>query len=358
MDNQSEKGTIQPKVSILLPNLNYRRFLEKRIQTVLNQTLIDWELIIVDSYSDDGAWELIQGFAKRDVRIRILQAPREGIYAGLNHCIRLARGEYIYIATSDDTMFPDCLEKMVTAMDAHPECGICHTCLKVIDEERKEIPNFWQELLPAQFYGELMNKPHIRFAPYDGILHCALYTVYTSLTQLLIRRSIFDKVGLFRTDWGSEGDFEWGMRAASVCNILHIPETLATWRIHSEQATKQINPESSARKARFCEMIKAALPLLKTNNPEFYKKIHVQRLLFLYRWEQLILGLQERQSYLLKLLFLLRFSLTRPDIVCHYISYRFLRKQQWEINRFTYIKTELKRLGLDRCIKILPYNPT
>ena len=105
-------------------------------------------------------------------------------------------------------MSPNCLEKMVAALDAHSECDICHTCLKVIDEQGKELPNFWQQLLPAQFYGDLMYKFHIRYAPYDGILHCALYTVYTSLTQLLIRRSVFAKVGKFRTEWGPEGDFD------------------------------------------------------------------------------------------------------------------------------------------------------
>ena len=71
-----ERETNTPKVSVLLPNLNNRRFLKERIQTVLDQTFTDWELVIVDSYSDDGAWELIQEFATKEPRMQISQAPR------------------------------------------------------------------------------------------------------------------------------------------------------------------------------------------------------------------------------------------------------------------------------------------
>ena len=255
MDRKNHNKHGQPLVSVLLPNLNSRRFLEERLHTILDQTLTDWELVIVDSYSDDGAWELIQQFTKQDARIRSVQAPREGIYAGLNRCIHLARGEYIYIATSDYTMSPDCLETMVSALEVHPECDICHTGLKVIDEEGKEIVGWWRANLPLQLH-ELISRPHIRLAPYDGILHYAV-TVIISMTQILIRRSVFDKIGVFRTDWGSEGDLEWGIRAGLVCNIVHIPETLATWRVHAKQATAIIDFSSSPPWARLCEMVRS-----------------------------------------------------------------------------------------------------
>lgn len=351
MSQTNNQEINNPKVSVLLPNLNNRQFLEERFESVLIQTFTDWELVIVDGYSDDGAWELIQEFAEKDSRIRILQAPREGIYAGLNSCIHLAQGEYIYIATSDDTMSPDCLEKMVGAMDAHPECGICHTCLKVIDEAGKELPGRWGRGLPSQFYGDLISRPHIRIAPLDGILYCALYTVYSSLTQLLIRRSVFDKVGLFRVDWGSEGDFEWGMRAALVCNTLHIPETLATWRIHPKQASNT-GSQTSGRMARFCQMIEAALLVLQVSNPELYNKTSLQRLLYPYRREQLMFGLWERCGWVQKILFLSKFVFVRPDVVSEFVFRRLYGGWQ-SIDKIVYIREELKKLGLEQCVKVI-----
>ena len=352
MNRQRQRHSERPKVSILVPNLNNRRFLAQRMRTILDQTLSDWELIIVDSYSDDGVWELFQEFAAHDARIQISQAPRDGIYPNLNRCIAQARGEYVYIATSDDTMSPDCLETMATAMDRHPECGMCHTCLKVIDEQGQDISNFWEDLPVGRFYGDLMTKQHIRFAPYDGILHCALYTVYTSLTQLLIRRSVFETVGLFPTRWGSEGDFEWGMRVGLVCNILHLPETLATWRIHVKQASRQYNPDASARKARFCQMIQAAIAVLKKSPSPSTLKINVNRLTFLYRQEQFLSGIWECPTKRQRYGFFLKFFFIRPDIIAHFLLRRLQRKPYIAEERFSYLHQELERLGLTNLVKI------
>lgn len=352
--NQPSKHLVNfPKVSVVLPNLNNRRFLTERLDSIVNQILTDWELILVDSYSDDGAWELIQAYAARDRRFHIAQAPRDGIYPNLNRCIAQARGEYVYIATSDDTMKPECLKKMVKALDAHPDCDICHTCLKVIDEKGKQIePLSWKYYQTAQFYGDLLDKMHIRTAPYDGILHCAVLTVYSSLTQLLIRRSVFEKAGKFETKWGAVGDFEWGMRAGLVCNILHIPETLATWRRHSGQATQEQFIASSAHKAQLCRMIKSALPLLQQNNPNLHKKIRVRRLLFPYRREQLFLGMGELSGKFQKLLLLMSFMFISPKSIIEFLALRIFG-MHLGIDKATYIRGELKRMGLEHNVKIL-----
>lgn len=334
-----------PKISILLPNLNNQQFLHERFQTIFDQTFTDWELIIVDSYSDDGAWELFQKFARQDPRLHLSQMPREGVYAGLNRCIQLARGEYVYIATSDDTMSPDCLEKMVTALEAHPKCDVCHVCLRIIDEEGKEIDNWWQ-FESTRFYGELIHKHHIRKAPLDGMLHCALYMIYCSLTQLLIRRSVFEKVGFFPTDKGSIGDFEWDMRVGLTCHVLHLPETLTTWRRHSQQATKSEFLRTAQYHARLCDMIVLVLPLLKASHPELYKKIRVSRLLFPYRQTQSIIGMGEQQGWIQKIAYLIGLGSISPRISLEFVIRRLMGNLQY-LDRTTYIREELERLGID-----------
>ena len=276
-----------PKVSILLPNLNTRPFLEERMQTILDQTLTDWELIIVDNYSDDGAWEYFQECARKDVRIRISQAPREGMYANWNNCIRLARGEYVYIATSDDTMTPDCLEKMVSALDKYRDCDLCHCCLRVIDEYGSEIEHWWLKLPTQRFYGDMVFKPHIRKAPLDGLLHTCLSNVYHSITQLLIRRTVFEKWGLFKTKWGSRGDFEWEMRISLVCNTFHIPEFLATWRIHPSQATTYNNALSEYKD--MIEMIFEAVGFHLKNGFRLCRRLDLKYLIQFYEKQAMIL---------------------------------------------------------------------
>ena len=76
-----------PKVSILLPCLNARAFLESRIDSLLVLTFSDWEAIVLDSYSNDGSWEYFQSIATRDARFKLNQIPREGVYAALNRGI-------------------------------------------------------------------------------------------------------------------------------------------------------------------------------------------------------------------------------------------------------------------------------
>lgn len=232
-------ATHQPLVSVCLPNLNNRRFLEERIATIFAQTLEDWELVICDSYSDDGAWEYFQGIRK-DPRVRLFQVPREGIYAGWNECVRRARGKFVYIATSDDTMTEDCLSQMVEALEGRPECGLCHCALGIIDEvgESHRSAKPWTDYDGVCYFGDLMRRKHLRSVPHDGLLGIMLEGVYLSITQLLIRRSLFEQTGLFEAKWGPFGDYAWYLRAGFLTNTLHLPEQLATWRLHPGQASQ------------------------------------------------------------------------------------------------------------------------
>jgi glycosyltransferase involved in cell wall biosynthesis len=249
-----------PKVSICVPNLNTRPFLPERFTTIFNQTLDDWELLVYDSHSADGAWEYIEGLAAREPRMRCWQGPREGTPGSWNPCIRRARGEYVYIATSDDTMPPDCLEKLAAALDRHPECDLAHCRLRAIDERGADREDWWSDVsVFALSSGPLVDQLHVRPAPLDGLLHLAGDTVYTSITQLLIRRSLFDRIGFFERIWGSIGDFNWSMRAGLVASTVHVPDTWGGWRVHASQSTATANLGSTAHALKIDAMIDHAI---------------------------------------------------------------------------------------------------
>lgn len=168
-----------PKVSICVPNLNTRPYLPERFETVFNQTFQDWELVVCDSYSDDGSWEYIQELAAREPRMRISQTPRKGVYAGFNDCIQLARGEHLYIATSDDTMSPDFLEKMVAALDKNPGCGVAYCRLDFLDEHGVKISSghCWDNWFTTRFFGDWNKKYRVRPRRHDAVVALALKTV-------------------------------------------------------------------------------------------------------------------------------------------------------------------------------------
>ena len=251
-----------PKVSICVPNLNTLPFLEERFETIFNQTLSDWELLVYDSFSEDGAWEYIQKVASTEPRMKAWQGPREGTPGSWSPCIKEATGEYVYIATSDDTMPPDFLEKMVASLDANPNCGLAHAELMAIDENGKECEeNAWwrSRSLFSRSSGDWFDKYHVRKAPFDGLLHILGETVYISITQLLIRRSLFDQVGMFDKDWGAPGDYAWDMRAGLVTDTVHVPTTWGGWRLHSGQATDKSLHQTSEYLGKIDEMISNSL---------------------------------------------------------------------------------------------------
>lgn len=228
-------------ISILVPNYNNARYLPERFDTILAQTFSEFEVIVCDSYSTDGAWEIICGYAKRDSRIRAYQVPKQGVYAGWNECVKRARGSYVYMATSDDTMAPDCLHRLIQMLEHHPDCGLAMCGLEIIDMDGNPVQSDhnWRSFPAAKFYMSTFDKRHIRRAPLDGVLAATLHCVWHSATQILVRSSVYERHGVYRTDLGSIADYEWNTRVAMHENVVYIPDVLATLRVHEGSASVQ-----------------------------------------------------------------------------------------------------------------------
>jgi glycosyltransferase involved in cell wall biosynthesis len=340
---------LRPKVSICVPNLNTRPYLPERFESIFKQTFQDWELIVVDNYSDDEAWEYIKTLAANKPRMRISQAAREGMYANWNNCIKLARGEYVYIATSDDTMSPDFLEKMVEALERHPECDLAHCALKAIDEHGCDRGNWWfTSSVFARSAPEMVRCRHVRKAPLDGLLHLGAISVYVSITQLLIRRRLFEKVGVFEGRWGSLSDFNWNMRATLAANTIHIPDTWGGWRIHLRQATARIDEATPEHRHLKDEMIEHAMDsggvlLPKVIQGEWWRLLRK----YLCKKEEIKRGVCSHKPIHARATYLLSESLKGSQIPLEYVHWRFTRNGHWREEPALTIRRWLKEKGLN-----------
>lgn len=226
-------------ISIILPTYNSKRFIEERLKTILNQTFAEWECIVVDGESTDGTVDTIISCVGSDKRFRYLNAPPKGVYNAWNIGINEAKGDFVYFATSDDTMRPDCLSELNTAISARERLGLAHCELQIIDEHGNNHPNIqWDRFLPQQYFEQYAHKTHIRKAPLAGIMYFQFNTVIHSFTQILIKKSVFDEIGLFIENMGPKADLEWGMRACLKYDMIHVPKKLATWRVHDNQLTE------------------------------------------------------------------------------------------------------------------------
>lgn len=240
-----------PKVSLLLPCLNARPYLEPRIDSLKAQVYSNWEAIVLDSGSSDGSWEFFKSIASADPRFRLYQVPREGVYAALNRGMQLATGELLYFATCDDTMSAEFLARMVEALDQCPDAGIAVCDVMLINRNGNELSA--QDLagqlsrpaiksllghgnVGSAFPGaEPQQEINYRPAPHDCLMHFIGRSVYFSLTQLVVRTSLAKAVGPFETTVGSVADFGWLLRLTNLTGTVHLPQKLAMWRFHGDQ---------------------------------------------------------------------------------------------------------------------------
>jgi glycosyltransferase involved in cell wall biosynthesis len=268
-----------PKVSLLLPSLNARRFIEPRVDSLLNQTFTDWEAIVLDSQSTDGTWEYFESVARVDSRLRLNQVPREGVYAAINRGLELAAGEFVYIATCDDTMAPDFLAQMIEALVGCPEAGVAVCDCLFINQNGNELqPEDMTDRLSKRQIRNLLRSGTVRTSlpsiklrhinyrppPHDCLLHFNGRSVYFSLTQLLVRTASAKAAGVFETDLSSAADFRWLVRLTSLTGSVHLPKRLATWRFHGDQVSLR---RDNTRLGDMAKMCTSVLPAIRQRYP-------------------------------------------------------------------------------------------
>lgn len=127
-----EMKTSSPLVSVIMPAYHAASFLEKAVLSVINQTMDDWELYIIDDCSDDDTFRIAQNMASTDLRIHALQNEMNmGVAKTRNKGIDLAKGQYIAFLDSDDIWMPEKLERQLAKMRTN-NAGICYCSYEII----------------------------------------------------------------------------------------------------------------------------------------------------------------------------------------------------------------------------------
>src|SRR5579864_5701533 len=121
------RASNMPAVSVIVPNYNHARFLRRRIDSVLQQTFQDFELILLDDCSTDDSRSILLSYASDPrVRIEFNKANSGSTFKQWNKGARLARGKYVWIAESDDYADERLLEKLVARLDEDPSAVFCY----------------------------------------------------------------------------------------------------------------------------------------------------------------------------------------------------------------------------------------
>ena len=175
------------KVSVIIPTYNRASLLEKSIQSVLNQTFQDFEIIIVDDCSTDNTEQVVKIFQEKDNRIRYIKHEKNrGAAAARNTGIKAARGEFVAFQDSDDEWFSDkLLLQMQVFSNAQKDVGVVYTGFwRITNKKKIYIPHSWvkqkegyilRELLIGNFIGTptaiVRKECLIKMGMFDERLH-------------------------------------------------------------------------------------------------------------------------------------------------------------------------------------------
>lgn len=208
-----------PKISVILPIYNSAKYLSRALDSVLDQTYEDWELLAVnDCGSRDGSADIVRVYERKDPRIKLVQnEQRLGLAESLNKGFRLAKGEYLARLDADDIARPDRFAKQVAFMDAHPDIGVCGTYQRHFGAGKG-----WVHRPPE--------KPEDMKAAL--LFHCNICH-----STLMLRRSVFVEQGLFYDGGYYAEDFELWSRAILVTKFATIPEVLGEYRQSRDSIT-------------------------------------------------------------------------------------------------------------------------
>jgi len=214
------------KVSICLPVYNGARFLPRAIESVLNQTHQNWELLIADDCSQDDSVKIVAQFAEREPRIKHwVNSHNLSIFANYNECINRATGEYIKPFAQDDLFEPACLERLSQSLRDNPDVSLVTAARAVIDGDgnRTSIERFFDHTL--KIHGEDVIREYIQ-----------TFTYRTGTpSQVMFRQA--SKGSGFDTGYFLSGDIEYFFRILESGQYMYLDEVLVSFRRHGESAT-------------------------------------------------------------------------------------------------------------------------
>lgn len=213
-----------PLISIITTSYNYERYIGRSIESVLQQSYGNWELIIVDDCSSDGSWDAISQY--KDPRIRAFRNEVNlGACATYNKAYSHCSGSLIASLDSDDVFLPEKLAIQAAEFERHPEIGVCGTKIEVIDEAGTIVPDsavaaWFNDSRDLNVPGEWVWENHLCHS------------------SVIIRKEIHDAVGGLRDELTYTPDWDLWIRAlAAGARFSIVDQALLQYRVHGNNIT-------------------------------------------------------------------------------------------------------------------------
>jgi glycosyltransferase involved in cell wall biosynthesis len=218
--DHATKNSERPRVSVVMATYNYGQFITYAIQSVVNQTFTDWELVIVDDGSKDDTSNVVERHLS-DQRIRYYFQPNRGQPHAKNAGIGLSRGQLIAFLDADDAWLPTKLAKQVRLFDNDPDLGVVYSRRFVMDA-----------------FGKVLTE-ELRDMARGDVLKEAIQRTIPPFSSTLVRREVFENVGMFDESIPVAIDYDLWLRVALKYRFDYVDEPLLLYRTGHANLSKR-----------------------------------------------------------------------------------------------------------------------
>jgi glycosyltransferase involved in cell wall biosynthesis len=233
-----------PLLSVTVTNYNYATYLRQTVESILNQTYDDFELVIIDNASTDGSAKLIHDLASHDRRVRSIFHPKnEGMLASYREAANIPRGKYrVHVEADDWVIDPEAFELQVALLEGHPSVSFCYPAMTMVDSK-----------------GDIVYVSH----PHDGDVIVpgeqaveSLLSLMFTHTGLMVRQEAYRATEGYQAGFPHTTDTMLAIRLCEVGDVGYLDQTLYAFRQHGSNLHRQ--DESRLLETEYLPMIAAA----------------------------------------------------------------------------------------------------
>jgi glycosyltransferase involved in cell wall biosynthesis len=198
------------------------RHLNDALDSVLEQTYADFELLVFDDGSRDGTAGLLRRYQERDERVHVLSGPRRGYVHALNDLLTKAAGEFVARMDADDVCRPERLARQVAFLDVHPRVVCVGTATDRIDARGRLIGRRVPPVEDAAIQEELLSG-------HNPIVH----------PSVLMRTEVVRRVGGYAVELAPAEDLDLWLRLGEHGELANLPEILLAYRMHTDSVSER-----------------------------------------------------------------------------------------------------------------------
>ena len=225
-----------PVVSVLMPVFNGREYLAEAMSSILNQTFLNFELLVLDDGSTDESLRILREFEALDSRVRVAARENKGLIVTLNELVAQARGKYIARMDADDVALPDRLAIQLDFLEKNPGVVCVGGSFEIIDGLGRYLTTFIQPSANVEIQG-LMLAGH----------------VVINHPTIMVRSVSIRAVGGYDTRYEAAEDYDLWFRIGEIGELANLNEVVLKYRLHANSVSETSGKKQRESIQRACE---------------------------------------------------------------------------------------------------------